>query len=138
MIHRCFIVCCLAAITFTARADDAPALILDFSKGDNGVQLVNGPRVANGHLEFTNAVLTIPATGGVDVVYARFSSELQRTESVDDQEPRCREGLRRMGVDDKTFILLADEAISGKRDSRPASTSSPWPSAIQDRQPLLL
>jgi DNA invertase Pin-like site-specific DNA recombinase len=68
----------------------------------------------------TTASPEIPATGIVNVIYARFSSELQRTESIQDQVRRCREALTRMGIDPGSFIVLADEAVSGTPDSRPA------------------
>ena len=61
----------------------------------------------------------IPSVGRVNVIYCRFSSELQRPESIADQERRCREHLRRMGIADTDFIVMADEAVSGTPDSRP-------------------
>jgi len=57
--------------------------------------------------------------GRVNVIYARFSSELQRDDSITDQERRCRDHLARMGFDPRAFCLVADEAISGTVDSRP-------------------
>jgi hypothetical protein len=46
---------------------------------------------------------------------------LRRTESNRDQERRCREHLDRIGIPREHFVVLADEAISGTTDSRPAS-----------------
>jgi site-specific DNA recombinase len=54
-----------------------------------------------------------------DVIYARYSSELQRAESIQDQVRRCRDGLERMGIAHDHFELVKDEAISGTQDSRP-------------------
>ena len=54
-----------------------------------------------------------------DVIYARYSSELQRAESIQDQERRCRDHLERMGIAHDHFELVKDEAISGTQDSRP-------------------
>jgi DNA invertase Pin-like site-specific DNA recombinase len=61
-----------------------------------------------------NAVGTI-----VNIIYARFSSELQRTDSINDQVRRCRDHLQRNGIDPTSFQIIADEAISGTLDSRP-------------------
>lgn len=55
----------------------------------------------------------------VDVLYCRFSTELQRTESNADQERRCRDGLDRRGIDHSRFTVIADEAISGESEDRP-------------------
>ena len=54
-----------------------------------------------------------------DVIYARYSSELQRAESIQDQERGCRDHLERMGIAHDHFELVKDEAISGTQDSRP-------------------
>ncbi|CAN5773528.1 hypothetical protein BH20VER1_BH20VER1_31780 [soil metagenome] len=51
-----------------------------------------------------------------DVIYCRFSSELQREDSIKDQERRCRDGLERMGIPHTHFQLVKDEAISGTSD----------------------
>ena len=64
----------------------------------------------------TDPILT---AGRVNVIYCRYSSELQRVESISDQERRCREHLRRLDIPDEGFIVLADEAISGALESRP-------------------
>jgi DNA invertase Pin-like site-specific DNA recombinase len=53
------------------------------------------------------------------VIYVRFSSELQRTESNTDQERRCREALVRMGIPPERFIVIGDEALRGTSESRP-------------------
>jgi site-specific DNA recombinase len=55
----------------------------------------------------------------IDVIYARFSSELQRDDSIKDQERRCRDGLERMGIPPTHFRLIKDEAISGTSERRP-------------------
>lgn len=50
-------------------------------------------------------------------VYARFSSENQRDESIDAQVRLCRGHIERMG-----YVLVkiyADEAITGHTDDRP-------------------
>lgn len=54
-----------------------------------------------------------------DVIYCRYSSELQRDDSIKDQERRCRDGLERMRIPHGHFKLIKDEAISGTQDSRP-------------------
>jgi hypothetical protein len=55
----------------------------------------------------------------IDVIYCHFSSELQREDSIKDQERRCREGLDRMNIPHSHFRLLKDEAISGTSERRP-------------------
>lgn len=55
-----------------------------------------------------------------NVIYTRFSSELQRNESIEDQERRCRQHVRTLGIPERDFIVLADKAIPGTRESRPA------------------
>lgn len=54
----------------------------------------------------------------INVIYARFSSDLQRSDSNVNQERRCREALERMGIPHRDFIVIADEATSGTRDDR--------------------
>jgi site-specific DNA recombinase len=55
----------------------------------------------------------------LNVIYCRFSSEMQRTDSNVDQERRCRDALNRMGLDNLDFEVIRDEAISGISESRP-------------------
>src|SRR5688572_25639653 len=55
----------------------------------------------------------------IDVIYCRFSSELQREDSIKDQERRCRDGLERMSIPHVHFRLVKDEAISGTNERRP-------------------
>ena len=55
----------------------------------------------------------------IDVIYCRYSSELQRSERNTDQERRCRDHLDRRGVPHAPFQVIADEAISGTLESRP-------------------
>ena len=54
-----------------------------------------------------------------DVIYCRYSSELQRDDSIQDQVRRCRDGLERMSITHDHFEVIKDEAISGTLDSRP-------------------
>jgi DNA invertase Pin-like site-specific DNA recombinase len=54
-----------------------------------------------------------------DVIYARYSSELQRVERIQDQVRRCRDGLDRLGIAHDHFEVIKDEAISGTQESRP-------------------
>jgi site-specific DNA recombinase len=54
-----------------------------------------------------------------DVIYCRFSSELQRVESNTDQQRRCRDHLDRLGIPHIHFTVIADEAMSGTREDRP-------------------
>ena len=53
------------------------------------------------------------------MIYCRFSSELQRTENIQDQACRCRDGLGRKGIPYGNFIFLSDEAMSGTCETRP-------------------
>jgi DNA invertase Pin-like site-specific DNA recombinase len=50
--------------------------------------------------------------------YARFSSDLQDTSSIDQQQRRCRERAATNGHEIRTEFEFADEAISGKRRDR--------------------
>lgn len=54
-----------------------------------------------------------------DIIYTRYSSELQNPKSCEDQERDARAGLRRKGIDDGHFIVLADHAETGTKDERP-------------------
>lgn len=56
-------------------------------------------------------------TRQVNVIYTRSSSDLQRSDSDIGQERRCRDALERMGIPQRGFIFVADEAI-GSRDGR--------------------
>ena len=55
----------------------------------------------------------------LNVIYCRFSSEMQSVDSNVDQERRCRDELNRMGLDHSDFKVICDEAISGMSESRP-------------------
>lgn len=56
------------------------------------------------------------------VIYTRFSSELQRTESCADQQRKVREGLDRLGVEHAGALVLEDHAESGTNETRPSYT----------------
>ena len=55
---------------------------------------------------------------GKAVVYARYSSERQRAESIEDQVRVCREFAEGRGLE--IVEVYSDEAISGRTDMRPA------------------
>jgi DNA invertase Pin-like site-specific DNA recombinase len=61
----------------------------------------------------------LPATGMVDVIYARKSSDKQREDSIVDQDRRARMLLAQRGFDPSGFMLFADSDESGLLDSRP-------------------
>jgi DNA invertase Pin-like site-specific DNA recombinase len=52
------------------------------------------------------------------VIYSRFSSEMQRADSCDDQERNVRRDLPRFGVSGAGALVIRDEAESGTRSSR--------------------
>lgn len=54
----------------------------------------------------------------INVIYVRFSSDLQRADSIINQERRCRAALERMGIPHRDFNVIADEATSGTRNDR--------------------
>jgi site-specific DNA recombinase len=53
-----------------------------------------------------------------DVIYVRFSTDMQRTESCADQERNVRRDLPRFGVAPNSFTVLKDEAVSGTTTNR--------------------
>src|SRR4051794_40544294 len=52
------------------------------------------------------------------VIYTRFSSDMQRQESSEDQEREVRRGLERLGVDARDAVVLHDRAESGTKSDR--------------------
>ena len=52
------------------------------------------------------------------VIYSRFSSEMQRAESCDDQEREVRSALGRRGIESQDAIVIRDEAESGTKSDR--------------------
>src|SRR5437867_2119150 len=52
------------------------------------------------------------------VLYTRYSSDMQRADSCDDQERNIRAGLDRLGIDHCDALVLRDEAESGTKLSR--------------------
>lgn len=52
------------------------------------------------------------------VIYARFSSDMQRADSCTDQERDVRAGLTRKGIDPTNAVILRDEAESGTKVAR--------------------
>ena len=53
-----------------------------------------------------------------DVLYTRYSSDMQRNESCEDQEREVRQGLARKGIDAANFEVLYDRAASGTKNDR--------------------
>jgi hypothetical protein len=53
-----------------------------------------------------------------NVIYSRYSSDMQRTESCADQERDVRRDLPRFGVSGEDFLIIRDEAESGTRSHR--------------------
>jgi DNA invertase Pin-like site-specific DNA recombinase len=53
-----------------------------------------------------------------NVIYCRFSPEMQRVESNIDQERGCRDDLHRKEIDDGDFRVICDEALKGTNESR--------------------
>ena len=56
------------------------------------------------------------------VIYTRYSSEMQRAESCEDQEREVREGLARRGIDTREIVVIQDRAESGTKTDRPGLT----------------
>lgn len=54
-----------------------------------------------------------------NIIYARYSTEMQSTSSCTDQDRNVREYLQKKGIDPASFRLIADEAMSGTDESRP-------------------
>jgi site-specific DNA recombinase len=54
----------------------------------------------------------------IDVIYTRYSSEMQRDESCEDQEREVREGLARKSIDASDFLVMYDRAESGTKNDR--------------------
>lgn len=52
------------------------------------------------------------------VIYTRYSSDMQRSESCEDQQRDVRHGLPRFGVDPTPALVLKDEAESGTKSTR--------------------
>ena len=54
----------------------------------------------------------------LDVFFTRFSSDMQRPESCDDQERDLRDGLAKLGVGYSSPLVFKDEAESGTKCER--------------------
>jgi DNA invertase Pin-like site-specific DNA recombinase len=54
----------------------------------------------------------------MNVMYSRYSTEMQRTDSCDDQERNIRRDLPRFDISGEDFLAIRDEAESGTRSSR--------------------
>lgn len=57
--------------------------------------------------------------GRVNVIYCRFSSDMQRKESNENQARYCREYLQRNDLGHLHFFVINDEEISGTKADRP-------------------
>ena len=53
-----------------------------------------------------------------DVIYTRYSSDMQREESCEDQERDVRDGLAHKKIDHRDALVLADKAESGTKSDR--------------------
>ncbi len=53
-----------------------------------------------------------------DVLYTRFSTDMQRDESCEDQEREVRKGLALKGIDATNFEVVHDRAASGTKNDR--------------------
>ncbi len=51
---------------------------------------------------------------GKTVIYTRYSSEMQREESCEDQERDTRNGLTQKRLDHRNAVILADKIVSGE------------------------
>ena len=58
--------------------------------------------------------------GKMDVFFTRFSSDLQRQDSCDDQEREIRDGLAKLGVGYSNPLVFKDQAESGTKCEREA------------------
>ena len=54
-----------------------------------------------------------------NIMYTRFSSDMQRDDSCEDQEREVRRGLEQRGIDPGHFEVIHDQAVSGTRTDRP-------------------
>jgi site-specific DNA recombinase len=52
------------------------------------------------------------------VIYTRYSSDMQREESYEDQERVVRRALARLGFDTRDAIVIHDRAESGTKTNR--------------------
>ena len=52
------------------------------------------------------------------VIYTRYSSDLQREESCEDQVREVRQGLARKGIDASAAVVMQDKAESGTKSNR--------------------
>lgn len=57
-----------------------------------------------------------------NVIYTRYSSDLQRSDSCEDQERNVRGVLDRRGIPDAEFSVIKDEAVSGTKENRAGFT----------------
>jgi site-specific DNA recombinase len=54
----------------------------------------------------------------MDVIYARYSSDMQRDASCEDQEREVRQGLTRKDIDPRDALVINDRAESGTKNNR--------------------
>lgn len=54
----------------------------------------------------------------VDIIYTRYSSDMQRAESCEDQEREVRQGLSRKGIKLDSVEVIRDQAESGTKSDR--------------------
>jgi site-specific DNA recombinase len=54
----------------------------------------------------------------IDIIWTRYSSDMQRVESCEDQEREVRAGLARKGIDSSGFRVIHDRAESGTKNDR--------------------
>ncbi len=52
------------------------------------------------------------------VIYTRFSTDMERDESCEDQERKIRTGLAHKGIDATNFEVIYDRATSGTKNDR--------------------
>ena len=52
------------------------------------------------------------------VIYCRYSTDMQREESCEDQERECRRHLRQLEIDDTEAVVFHDSAVSGLKEDR--------------------
>lgn len=52
------------------------------------------------------------------VIYTRYSSDMQREDSCEDQEREVRQGLARLGIDGGSALVIHDQAESGTKNTR--------------------
>lgn len=104
------------------RTQQVPSSISPESNGQSNFTTANRQHSTSAQTVTNIPGLPAPQALSRTAAYARYSSDLQRETSIDDQIDACKKAIVRQGVSGEELRVFKDEAISGKKSATASRT----------------